>query len=293
MTKRMFELLRRGWGRPPHVIIRWLVGQARSELDQRLARRRSRRMTPRKLLAAVKGESLDSLWARLAESPFAPFTEPIPAGDYEKICPGDGARIIEAAEKAVERRVDLLGSGEVALGRPIQWHKDFKSGYSWPMALFRRLDVLALDRDSDVKVPWELSRLQWLIPAGQAYLLTGDERYAEAARQVIEEWAEANPLARGVNWACTMDVALRGIALVWLFHVFHRSAQWWDSDFRGDFLKLLYLHGDFTSRHLEWSDVNGNHLLADAAGLVVMGLFFGPGNGPRSWQRQGWKILND
>ena len=293
MMKRLAELVRRGWGRPPHVILRWLGRQVRSELDQRLARRRSRRMTPSRLLAAVKGESLDSLWARLAESPFAPYTEPIPAVDYEKICPGDGARIIEAAEKTVERRVDLLGSGDVALGRPIQWHKDFKSGHGWPMALFRRLDVLDLGRDSDVKVPWELSRLQWLIPAGQAYLLTGEERYAGAARQVIEEWAEANPLARGVNWACTMDVALRGITLVWLFHVFNRSAQWWDGDFRDDFLKLLYLHGDFTSRHLEWTDVNGNHLLAGAAGLVVMGLFFGTGSGPRSWQRRGWQILND
>jgi len=47
----------------------------------------------------------------------------------------------------------------------------------------------------------------------------------------------------------TMDVALRGIALAWLFHVFHRSVKWWDGDFRDDFLKLLYLHGDFTSRH--------------------------------------------
>ena len=127
------------------------------------------------------------LWSRLAESPFAPYTEPLSAGDYEKICPGDGARIIRAAEKAVERRVDLLGSGEVALGRPIQWHKDFKSGHSWPMALFRRLDILDLDRDSDVKVPWELSRLQWLIPAGQAYLLTGDEAYLDPWRKQIDK----------------------------------------------------------------------------------------------------------
>ena len=28
-------------------------------------------------------------------------------------------------------------------------------------------------------------------------MLTGDERYAEAARDILEQWIEANPYARG------------------------------------------------------------------------------------------------
>jgi hypothetical protein len=201
--------------------------------------------------------------------------------------------VFAAAEAALERRVDLLGSGSVELGRPIDWHRDFKSGHAWPKAPFRSINVLDLDRDSDIKVPWELSRLQWLIPAGQAFMLSGDDRYALAVRGVIEEWDEANPLGLGVNWACTMDVALRGISLAWLFRAFHTAPSWRDGDFRFRVLRLLYLHGDFTRRHLEWSDVNGNHLTADASGLVVMGSFFGRGAGPEDWQRTGWNILTD
>ncbi|MCH7936344.1 MAG: alginate lyase family protein [Proteobacteria bacterium] len=293
MTKRFLELLRRGWRKPPPVIARWLARQVRAEWDQFRAPGRARALTPERLLVALGGGSLDALWKRRAEAPFPAFTEPITPEDYDKACPGDRARILKAAEDAIEARVDLLGSGPVTLGRPIPWHQDFKSGHRWPMVRFRRIEVMDLDRDSDVKVPWELSRLQWLIPAGQAYLLTGDEKYADAARAVIEDWARANPLARGVNWACTMDVALRGITLVWLFRVFHHAAAWAGEGFRNDFLKLVYLHGDFTSRHLEWSDVNGNHLLADAAGLVVMGLFLDDGDAPRAWQAGGWKILAD
>ena len=293
MTKRFLELLRRGWRKPPGVIARWLVRQARAEWDQHRAPARARALTPERLLIALGGDSLDALWKRLAEAPFPAFTEPLTLEDYDKACPGDAERILKAAGDAIEARVDLLGSGPVTLGRPIPWHQDFKSGHRWPIVMFRRIEVMDLGRDSDVKVPWELSRLQWLIPAGQAYLLTGDEKYAEAARAVIEDWAKANPLARGVNWACTMDVALRGITLVWLFRVFHHAAAWSDEGFRCDFLKLVYLHGDFTSRHLEWSDVNGNHLLADGAGLVVMGLFFGSAGAPRSWQAEGWQILAD
>jgi hypothetical protein len=62
---------------------------------------------------------------------------------------------------------------------------------------------------SDVEVAWDLSRLQWLMPAGQAYLLTGEERYAEAVRAVLESWIDANPYAQTVNWSSTMEAALR------------------------------------------------------------------------------------
>jgi len=290
MTKRLLELLRRGWRKPPHVIVRWLMRQARSELDQYLAPARAQRLTPDRLLKDLKADSIDALWSRLKEAPYF-SAGPISPEDYERACPGDRKRILAAAEDVMARRVDLLGSGPVDLGAHIDWHTDFKSGHTWPMVSFRRIVPVDLENPSDVKVPWELSRLQWLIPAGQAYLLTGDERYAQAVRDIVEEWIEANPFAVGVNWACTMDVALRGISLCWLFHAFKSSNTWADEEFRFRFLRLLYLHGDFTVRHLEWSDINGNHLLADAAGLTMIGLFFGDGSGPRLWQRQGWDIL--
>lgn len=293
MTKRLLELIRRGWRKPPQVILRWLARQIAAELEQLRAPARARALTPDRLLGLLGGQSLDSLWSRLGDAPFPFLTRPVAEDDYEAACPGDRARITAAAEDAVQHRVNLLGSGPVDLGAPIPWHKDFKSGHSWPIVPSRRINVLDLDRDSDIKVPWELSRLQWLIPAGQAYLLGGDERYARTVRDVIENWADANPLGHGVNWACTMDVAMRGIALVWFFKVFHQSAAWHDYRFRTDFLKLLYLHVDFTARHLEWSDVNGNHLAANAAGLVVMGLFLGGGETPQSWSERGWEILTD
>jgi hypothetical protein len=89
-----------------------------------------------------------------------------------------------------------------------------------------------------------------------------------------------------------MDVALRMIGWCWLFHAFARSDAWADTEFRRAFLASLYQHGDFTARHLEKSDVNGNHYTADAAGLVFAGLFFGPGGDADSWQRLGWSILS-
>ena len=135
------------------------------------------------------------------------------------------------------------------------------------------------------------SRLQWLMPAGQAYLLTSDERFAQAARQVIEQWIQANPYAQGINWACTMEVALGILSWTWFFYVFARSQAWSDPKFQESFLRSLFLHAIFTERHLERSDVNGNHFTADAAGLAFAGLFFRKGKQARAWLEQGWQIL--
>jgi hypothetical protein len=46
-----------------------------------------------------------------------------------------------------------------------------------------------------------------------------------------------------------------------------------------------------TERYLEYSDVNGNHCTADAAGLVVAGLFFGRGRNAVRWLNSGWELL--
>src|SRR5262249_10807817 len=75
------------------------------------------------------------------------------------------------------------------------------------------------------------------------------------------------------------------------FHVFARSAAWSHETFRCRFLSTLYLHGDFTLRHIEKSDVNGNHYAADLGGLAFAGLFFdGIGDAAR-WAQIGWSGL--
>ena len=84
-----------------------------------------------------------------------------------------------------------------------------------------------------------------------------------------------------------MEAALRILSWTWFFRVFHGSRAWADSVFRERFLCALYLHGDFTDRHFEISDVNGNHCTADGAGLAFAGLFFGAGQGPAALAGEG------
>ena len=291
--QRLIRLLRRGLRKPPRVIARRAVYEAQAQAERYVAPWRARRFDGRRLLRACEAHGLDSLWARLAARPYPAHTARTDPAQLRRLCPGDEERILAAAEDALAHRVRLLGPETVDLGPRIDWLRDYKTGVAWPHGYMLDIVYVNPHDSSDVKVAWDLSRLQWLMPAGQAYLLTGEERYAEAVRAVLESWIDANPCAQTVNWSSTMEAALRILSWTWFFRVFHGSRAWADSAFRERFLCALYLHGDFTDRHFEISDVNGNHCTADGAGLAFAGLFFGQGKDPRRWQARAWSILCD
>lgn len=291
MTRDWIGMLKRGLRKPPKVILQRLHAELRAESDRFFAPLRARHFGKRSLLQSTGDDNIDALWQRLSQRPFPAHTSLSNPVEYDCLCPSDRTRIFNATDLALMHQVNLLGSGLIALGSEIDWHKDYKTGFSWPPAYIRSIDYTNPDRPSDVKMPWEISRLQWLIPTGQAYLLTGDERYAVAVRDILAHWIANNPYASSVNWACTMEVALRLLSWTWFFHVFHGSQAWADASFREQFLCSLFLHGEFTERHLERSDINGNHYTADAAGLVFVGLFFGKGTASERWQKLGWDIL--
>jgi hypothetical protein len=191
----------------------------------------------------------------------------------------------------MRREVELLGSGGVLLGEKIDWHCDFKTGDRWPVRPFQAIDYVNRNRASDVKTVWELSRLQWLLPCGQAYLLTANERYAEVTRHTLESWIQANPYWHGVNWAVAMEPALRIVSWTWMLKAFGSSVVWRDRQFRQHFLRSLFLHAIYTERYIERTDICGNHFTAEAVGLVVAGFVFGPGEDADRWLTTGIEDL--
>lgn len=287
LLQRIVRLARRS----PAYVIKRLTREAGMEADQFVGPLLARRLTGERLARKAGFASLDTLWSELALRPYPTETGRIDPVKLEQHVPGFAAAIRASAEKALRHEIDLLGSGPVALGEKIDWHRDFVTGDRWPVAPCRRIDYVNKGRPSDVKRPWELSRLQWLIPAAQAFQLDGDERYAIAVREVLEQWMAANPYARGVNWSCTMEAALRILSWTYFFHVFADSTAWRDSGFRSRFLACLYLHGRFTEIHIERSSINGNHLTSDAAALVFAGLFFRDIGAADRWAADGWAEL--
>ena len=286
---RVHKILRK----PPGYVARRVLQEAECELERWLAPQRARSLGRDRLLTMARASSVDELWTRLRARPFPAVTARIDAAVLDRLEPGESARILDAARRGCARIVDVLGTGPVALGESIDWARDYRVDMAWPSGFARSIDYVNRDRPSDIKIPWEISRLQWLIPVGQAYLLTGDEYYAKTVRDILQDWISKNPLAYTVNWSCAMEAAMRIFSWTWLFHVFAGSTSWKDEAFRVRFLACLYLHGDFTHRHIEKADINGNHYTADLAGLVLAGHFFGDFGDAHRWREAGWSGLND
>lgn len=182
------------------------------------------------------------------------------------------------ADKFTAHIFNLLGSGDRKLSKegvsyqPIDWHLDFKSGYRWNKNTFFRFIRYRRLKGVDIKVPWELSRFQHLIILGQAYLITKDNRYADEFRNQITDWTENNRVGFGVNWACTMDVAIR--AANWLVALeYFKDSGSLDADFCQIFYSSLYDHAVFIRHHLECGPPKTNHYLSDITGLFFISLY--------------------
>ncbi|MFQ5901083.1 MAG: alginate lyase family protein [Thermodesulfobacteriota bacterium] len=214
------------------------------------------------------------------ESPLIDYPETISAikdsfVEYKK-------RIIHLADEICSHKIDLLGSGKMNLagflnekgvkdGSYLPWHWDFKGGFQWDRNTFYK-DIRYGDvKGQDIKVPWELSRFQHLTPLGQAYILTGDETYTREFIKEIDNWIECNPYLLGVNWRCTMDVAIRAANWLLLWSFFKGSPLITD-DFTKEFFKSLLQHGRFIRNNLEWSETTtSNHYLSNIVGLFYIG----------------------
>lgn len=183
--------------------------------------------------------------------------------------------IIRDADRICAHVFNLLGSGACCLGEEIAWNRDFKSGHTWPNRFYKDIPIIDLHNDADVKVPWELSRFQHVFTLGKAYWLSNDEKYALEFAHEIDHWTKHNPIEMSVNWACTMDVAIRAVNWISGFYFFRGSPSI-GPDFWERFHASLYLHGQFIFRNLEnKGDHTGNHYLANVVGLIGLGIYFG------------------
>ena len=169
---------------------------------------------------------------------------------------------------------------ESSFGSEIQWRRDPLSNYVWPLDYHRDIKLMRTD-GSDIRVLWELNRLGHFLPLARAYASTNDEKYSSEFFTQLKSWHEQNPYARGPNWTCAMEVALRAINLLAAFEFFRHSPQL-DAHF---FLLLLQQHGNYIRRNLEFSYIaTSNHYLSDVVGLLWLGLLLPELRDAREWR---------
>lgn len=205
--------------------------------------------------------------------------------------PFETAQLLERAARITDEHAwPLLGYGEKQFGKEIDWLRDPLSGALWPLAFHADVQLFRGD-GSDARVLWEVNRLPQLLTLARAFAVTGDERYALEIFTQLAAWREQNPLGRGANWACAMEVALRAMNLLAVFELLRRSPLF-DGERLSAFLQTFEQHGAHIRRNLEFSYIStSNHYLSDVAGLFWLGIMLPELEAAREWRAFGLREL--
>ena len=195
-------------------------------------------------------------------------------------------KTISDAERLLTHNFNLLGSGPFIPSdsrrckshngyHPIDWYLDPVQKLRFPSSIpHKEWDLFKMrPGNADIKLPWELSRCQHFVTLGQAFRLTKDSRYAQEIIRQIDDFMEANPVGLGINWTCTMDVAIRaanwaiGLELIKGFEISVNSIA--------RAYSCLFDHGTFIYDNFENNyEVTSNHYLSNLVGLYFLSAMF-------------------
>jgi Heparinase II/III-like protein/Heparinase II/III N-terminus len=201
-----------------------------------------------------------------------------------------GELLIERAESIVSGRFSLLGLHELDFGNPVDWQLEPVSGKKSPLVHWSRIDYLNAAVAGDKKITWELNRQQYFQVLGRAYWHTGDERYGETFARHFNAWMDCNPPKLGINWASSLEVALRAISWLWSLHFFKDSPHLTPALFvRG--LKFLYLHARHLESYLSTYFSPNTHLTGEALGLFYISTLLPEFRHAERWRSVGRRIL--
>lgn len=192
-------------------------------------------------------------------------------GIYATRWPLERARLIGEAEAICRGEFDLLGYRGVSFGDPPDWRLDPISGRRSPLRHWSRIRFLDREHVGDSKVVWELNRCQWSVRLGQAYRLTGDERYAACFARWTRNWLRGNPRGIGINWASSLEVALRIVSWSWALFLFS-GARALSDDLKAELIEGIDAHASHVERYLSLSFSPNTHLTGEALGLVYAGI---------------------
>ena len=248
--------------------VRWREGQAKKPW---VAPRSDTPILPWQPLAAFPGNTATMPWATAS----LPSDEEVVAANELiahrfKLLSSETISVVkedDAQRASIAALAGELPPEAIARYRPIDWHGDFYRGYRWsPDTLYLDVKVGPFP-GIDIKIPRELSRFQHV-----GALASGDHQ-AGAKEFLLQalDWIAANPVRRGVNWACTMDVALRAVNWIWALRLFEPVISNYPEALR-TITGSLWEHGNHIENNLEYyEDCTGNHYLSDIAGLIYIG----------------------
>jgi hypothetical protein len=191
----------------------------------------------------------------------APWVAPLPR-EF------DAAPYLEAADRLLAGRWDVLSAKDCVLGFPPRWHRDPKTGTLASSAFGKSIDYRDPRMVGDIKHLWELNRHLELVTLAQAFHLSRAPRYAEGALELLDSWLEHCPYPRGVQWTSALEAAIRLLNWAVAWPLLGEAG----APLHARWAAAVYRHCHFVAHNLSRHSSANNHLLGELAGLFVAAL---------------------
>jgi hypothetical protein len=171
---------------------------------------------------------------------------------------------------------------------PIDWQRDYKSGYRWFGQLSSKIQRNNLPIGADLKAPWELSRMQFLpqLASFATSSIENREKILLEFKNIVLDFIAVNVPGFGVNWECTMDVAIRATNILVAYDLLRQIDQWniLSNDFKSILKKSIFEHGLFIVNNLEYSPIiTSNHYLSNICGLLFISSYLDEDKYTNAW----------
>src|SRR5690606_22768598 len=130
----------------------------------------------------------------------------------------------------------------------------------------------------DIKVPWEISRLHYLVTLGMAYKVSKDLSYVQRLKVELFDFIRENPPASALNWVYSMEVGIRIVNVVLALAVVGYECLRLSPRESIELKQFLGGSALYIFRNLEWrGGLRNNHYYISLLGLFVGASLF-PGS---------------
>ncbi len=201
----------------------------------------------------------------------------------------DKKKYAAAADEILHGSFHVFALEHARLGFPPNWNRDPRTGTVAPLTFGKSLDYRNPRNVGDIKYLWEINRHLELVTLAQAWHLSGDSRYLDGCRVLLDSWFEQAPYPFGVNWCSSLEHAIRLTNWSFAWHLLGGDGSPLfmgapGEAFRARWLRSVYQHSHFIAGHLSRHSSANNHLLGEATGLLIASLTWPMWDDCKAWR---------
>lgn len=197
------------------------------------------------------------------------------------------AATITRADDACAHRIEITNLGRVDLGPVLEWNRDPITGTYFPRGWFSARPAPGIDE----RYRAELNCHRHFPALAAAWVFTGHRPYADALLRQWTQWLAANPPLEDSFLNDGLETTVRIIC--WTHCLRLLGAEIIDPGFCLDVLVRIERYGHLIERQYRSAGSPNNHQIAEALGLLFIGLMYPELAAATRWRALGIERLCD